>query len=199
MTGMRWDAAHGITSCARVEVADAPRADQPLLHELLHGGDRVGERVGSAPVQQVEVEPVGAEALEAAARGLARAAAGRVRRQHLADEEDLVAAAGDRLADELLGSPAAVHLGGVDRGEARVEAGAQGVELGRAGGGLVAHVPGALREGDRAASVGEGGRGDLGVSHRVHPRPSGRSPRQRPRGVAATPGNVGTQQRTAAR
>ena len=70
---------------------------------------------------------VGAEPLEARFAGAHRAGAAGVLGQHLADEEHLIAAAGDRLARRPLGAAIAVHLGGVDevscrdrgRGEAR--------------------------------------------------------------------------------
>src|SRR6185503_2976486 len=47
-----------------VEVAHTPRADFPVARELLEGCDRVLERVPAAPVQEVAIEPVGAEALQ---------------------------------------------------------------------------------------------------------------------------------------
>jgi len=46
-------------------------------------------------------------------------------RVDLADQEDLVAAPGDRLADDLLGAALAVHLGGVDQRHAAFDAAAQ--------------------------------------------------------------------------
>jgi hypothetical protein len=45
-------------------------------------------------------------------------------RQHLGDEEHLVAAAGDGLYDDLLGGAVAVHLGGIDVVHAEIEAAA---------------------------------------------------------------------------
>jgi hypothetical protein len=73
-------------------------------------------------------------------------------RVDLADQVDLVAAAGDRLAHHFLGAALAVHLGRVDQGHAEFHAEAQGGHLGLAGGGVFAHVPGALAEdGDGAA------------------------------------------------
>ena len=63
------------------------------------------ERHRPAPVQQVEVEPVGPQAPQAAPRRRRPCRRGvALLRQHLADQEDLVAAPGDRLADELLGA-----------------------------------------------------------------------------------------------
>src|SRR5581483_497724 len=47
-----------------VEIADAPRADEAAFRQFLEGRDRIGERMMSAPVQQVAVEPVRAQALQ---------------------------------------------------------------------------------------------------------------------------------------
>ena len=80
-------------------------------------------------VDLVEVDPVGAEAAQAgfallddpAARvaELVRAVAHRA--VHLGREHDLVAAAFERLADDLLGLAARVDVGGVDEVDAGVE------------------------------------------------------------------------------
>ena len=67
-------------------------------------------------------------------------------RQHLADQEDLVAAAGDRLADELLGPAVAVHLGGVDQRHPQVEAEAQRRDLLPPERGVLGHMPGSHAE-----------------------------------------------------
>ena len=73
----------------------------------------------AAPVQQVEVDALDAQALEAALAGGDRAGARGIVRIDLADDEGLVAPAGDRLADDLLGAAVAVHLGGVDHRDSR--------------------------------------------------------------------------------
>src|SRR5258706_7740665 len=49
----------------------------------------------------------------------------RVFGEDLADKEQLVAASGDRFADERLGSAVGVHLRGVDQCHAKIEAGAE--------------------------------------------------------------------------
>jgi hypothetical protein len=93
-------------------------------------------------VEQVEVEPIGAQAAEALlARSHGAGAAG-VLRQHLRGEVDLVAPALDRLGHHLFDPPAAVHLGGVDVRHAQVETAPQ---RGHARGPVVAlHLPGSL-------------------------------------------------------
>src|SRR4051812_44220200 len=47
-----------------VEVADAPREDLAFFQQLLEGGNRVRERIAAAPVQQVAIDAVGAQALQ---------------------------------------------------------------------------------------------------------------------------------------
>jgi hypothetical protein len=97
-----------------VEVAHAPRSDLAAAPELVERRDRLFERMGSAPVQQVGVEMIRSQALQARLAGLDRAAARRVVREDLADQERLVAAAFERLADDPLHLAVAVHLRGVD-------------------------------------------------------------------------------------
>ncbi|KAG5722849.1 hypothetical protein E4T56_gene18718, partial [Termitomyces sp. T112] len=80
-----------------VEIADAPGADLACRDQLLEGRDGVLKRIGAAP---------------RALAGRDRAAARRVARQHLRDQEGLVAPARDRIGDDELGI--AIHLGGVD-------------------------------------------------------------------------------------
>ena len=101
--------------------------------------DEVGERderlldvgVGARPVDLVEVDPVRAEpaqrVLDRAHDPAARAAlpVGVVahRAVELGGQDDVVAAALQRLADDLLGLPAGVDVGGVDEVDAGVERG----------------------------------------------------------------------------
>src|SRR6185437_6637511 len=72
-------------------------------------------------MKEIEIKPVGAEPLQAALAGGHRAAAGGIVRVDLADQEDLVAAAGDDLADHFLGAALAIHLGGIDQRHAEGE------------------------------------------------------------------------------
>src|SRR5271166_2535355 len=55
------DPADGV-EIGRVEVAHAPRQDLALAPKLLEGGDRVLQRVGAAPVQEITVQAIGPEA-----------------------------------------------------------------------------------------------------------------------------------------
>ena len=120
--------------------------------QRVEGGDGLGERMRAAPVQEVAVEPVGAQPRQRALAGGDGAGARGVVGQHLGDEEHLVAAAGDGLADDALGGAAAVHLGGVDVVHAEIEAAAQR----RDGGAAVAvfDVPGALADHRHVAAGG---------------------------------------------
>jgi hypothetical protein len=76
-----------------IEIADAPRQDLPLSAKPLEGGDRILGRMRSAPVQKIAIEAVGLEALERPLASGDRRIAGGIVRQHLGDEEDLVAGA----------------------------------------------------------------------------------------------------------
>src|SRR5439155_27100801 len=61
-----------------VEISDAPMSDAALALQRLERVDRVGERVGAAPVQQIEVDVIELEALQASLAGRDRSAATRV-------------------------------------------------------------------------------------------------------------------------
>jgi hypothetical protein len=102
----RWRAARGgrveIHHVADVEIADAPMADLPGAGERVERLERLVERRAAAPVQEIEIEPVGAQAPEARLAGGDRAAPRRMVRQHLADEEDAGPLTFDGLGDQLL-------------------------------------------------------------------------------------------------
>jgi hypothetical protein len=97
-------------------------------------------------VQQVQVQAVGVQPPDAVLAGPGRALAGRVVRQHLADQEDLVAAAGDGPGDQFLRLAVAVHLGRVDQVHAQIQAAAQRGDLRVPAARDLAQVPGALAE-----------------------------------------------------
>ena len=78
------------------------------------------------PVEEIDVELVGAEPRQRRLARGDRAAPRRVMRQDLGDEEHLLAAAGDGLAHDPLGRARAVHLRGVDMRHAEIEPAPQG-------------------------------------------------------------------------
>ncbi len=129
-----------------VEVADAPPQDFPGMHERLELLDDLGERRAAAPVQQVQIEAVGAEAAQAAIARGDRAAARGVLRIDLADQVHVVAASGDRFADHLLRAALPVHLRRVDQPESEVETESQGRDLGVTLVRVLSHAPGSEAE-----------------------------------------------------
>ena len=96
----------------------------------------------AAPVQEIEIEPVGLEPLQAALAGDDGAFARSVVGVDLADEIDLVAQAPHGLADDLLGLALAVHLGRVDQPDAELEPQLEGLQLGPPFRLALAHAPG---------------------------------------------------------
>src|SRR6185437_15411180 len=105
--------------------------------------------------------------LEAALAGGDCAAARRIVRQHLADDEDLVPVAADRVGDDRLGFAVAVHLGGIDEADAARDAVAQRLHLVGPGPSALAHAPGAEAV-DRHRSAGR--QTDSGDRARGHER-----------------------------
>ena len=129
-----------------VEVGDAEVADLAGGLQCLEAGDGVGKRHVAAPMQQVQVDPVGAQAFQAALAGRHQARARSVVRVHLADDEGFIAAPGQRLAHQLFGGAFAVHLRGVDQPQPQIQTLAQGCDFLGTGGAAVADMPGALPE-----------------------------------------------------
>ena len=130
-----WSSARGLR---QPEVAHLAGLDQ-----LGHGADGLLDRDGLVDaVLVVEVDVVDAEALrgeasQARADVVGRAvdaepaAVGRALVAELGGEHDLVAAAGDGAADQLLVGERAVHVGGVEEGDAEVEGAVDGVDARR--------------------------------------------------------------------
>ena len=106
-------------------------------------------------MQEVEVEAVGVEALQAALAGGDGAGARGILRQHLAHDEHLVAAPLDGLGHDPLGLSVAIHLGGVDQRHAEVEAELECRDFGVAQAWALAHVPRALAEAGHDLSAGK--------------------------------------------
>ena len=97
---------------------------------------------------------------QAARAGRLHAGAGGVVRIDLADQENAVALALDRLGDDFLGPAFGVHLGGVDQRHAEIDAEAQGIGLPLRVRGAFAHVPGALAESRDLGAVRQSDGGD---------------------------------------
>ena len=114
----------------RLRQADV--AHLACAHQLGHGADRVlDRRVGVDAVLVVEVDRVDAEPLEAGLAGLAHvsgrpskpvmAPSAAAHDAELGGEDDAVALALEGAADQLLVGTAAVHVGGVEEGDAELE------------------------------------------------------------------------------
>src|SRR5205823_13028277 len=122
--------------------------------EVGEGVQRFGEGDFAAPVQQVQIYLLHAEAAQAALAGGRCSAPGRVMRVDFGDQEDLVAATSNRFADQLLSRAFAVHLGGVDQGHTEVDAAPQGCELACTAAFVFAHFPCTQAEGGDCCAGG---------------------------------------------
>src|SRR5262249_36863478 len=110
------------------EVAETPGADLPGAAQAFEAGDGVRDRMRARPVQEVAVEVVGPEPSQAAFTGRDGAGGRRVVRTHLGYQVDVVAAPGDRPADQFLHPAVAVQLRGRDVDEAEIEPAPEGGE-----------------------------------------------------------------------
>ena len=153
----------------------------PGLDELGHRADGLLDRDGGVDaVLVVEVEVVDAEALEGGVAGgphvVGRAvdadpaAVGVALVAELRGELDLVAAAGDRLADEPLVGEGPVHVRGVEEGDAEVEGAVDGVDPGLLVGGAVElrHPHAAETEGGDLEGAGVGAESASWSGHVLH-------------------------------
>src|SRR5256885_10058125 len=106
---------------ASVEIRHAPGADVPVGNKRFERGNSMGKRNAAAPMQQIQVEIVGSQALEAALARDNRSLPRCVVRVDLADQKNVVALTLDCLSDYFLSATVAVHLGGVDQRHPEVD------------------------------------------------------------------------------
>ena len=106
-----------------IEIADAPGADFAGADQFLERGNGFRQRIRSAPVQQITIEPVGFQPLQRTLAGRDGAAPRRVARQDFRDQENLVAPPRDGFGDHQF--RIAIHLGGIDVGHAEIDTPAQ--------------------------------------------------------------------------
>src|SRR6185437_7625796 len=109
-----------------VEIGHSPRANLASRTQLLKRGHDAGElRAGSRRVQQIEIQVVGAKALEAGGARTRDAIPGHLVGLNLGDQEDPFALTGQHVTDELLRAAAAVVSRGIQQSHAERHAGAQ--------------------------------------------------------------------------
>src|SRR5207237_4096893 len=126
------------------EIADAVMADLAVALQPGKARQRLGQWNRAAPMQQIKIDAVGPEPLQATLACFDDPLLRGVVRQYLADDEQPLAQPGAGLGNDLLGSTAAVHLGRVDQGQAEID---PELDRGRLVGGaaaVLAHMPGAL-------------------------------------------------------
>ncbi len=135
----------------------------PSADEALDGLDRLVQRHGAAPVQQIEVDALDPQPLEAARARLGDAAPAGVAGQHLAHHEQVFAAhlaGGDAVAkplsEDLLRAAVAVHLGGVEQPVTDLHGAADGSHFVAALTGALADPPRTETEGGDAAAAAQG-------------------------------------------
>src|SRR5690349_21026950 len=87
----------------RIEVADADETRLALLHECQKGAHRFLERMSAGPVEEIAVEIITSQPLQAPVRSTQRSGITRIARQNFrCDEETFARNSSYRFADELL-------------------------------------------------------------------------------------------------
>jgi hypothetical protein len=125
------------------------------MRAFLEGRHRFTQRMPAGPVQQVEIDPVGPKPLQARFAGSDRALVAGIGRQHLGDEENLVAPAADGFAGHCFRTAIRIHLRRVDQRHAAVDARLQGADFRRGVLAAFTHVPGPEPEGRDPGPVGK--------------------------------------------
>jgi hypothetical protein len=157
----------------------SPRGSAPVAYpaaplQCLEAAQGLGQRDAAAPVQQVQVDLLQPQGAQAALAGGQHPVGVGVLRQHLADDETLLARhAGaqrtvQRLAEHGFRAALAIHLGGVEDAVADLQRQPQGAHLGRAPSGLFAEAAGAQAQRGTALAAGEGHCRLIAGGRRVH-------------------------------
>ena len=103
-----------------IEIADAPGQDLAVRRQPLEPRHGVRNRMRARPMQQIAIQPVGAQPRQRRLARADRALPRRIAGQHLGNEEHAVALPGDRVGHDRLG--AAIHLRRIDMGHAKLDA-----------------------------------------------------------------------------
>lgn len=130
-----------------IEIGDAPVSYLAVALQSFESRHGFVQRVLAAPVQQIEIDMIGAKPCKAALAGLRRAFSAGVPRVYLADQKHVVTAAGNCRADHLFGSAIGIHFGSIDQRHAEIDRLADALDLLRSGRSVFSHVPGAKAKG----------------------------------------------------
>jgi hypothetical protein len=108
-----------------IEVAHSPRQNLSRLPKDLESRYRFLQRIGSAPIQEIAIQPVRVKPIERSLTCGDGAPRGRIFGQHLRNQEYLLAAAFDCSGNDLLRCACSVHFGRVDVRHSAIEPAAQ--------------------------------------------------------------------------
>jgi hypothetical protein len=97
-------------------------ADRACIAQSLEAGKRLFEPWPPAPMQEIEINPVGLEPPQASFTIGDNAGARGVLWQHLGHDKAFVTPPFDGFSDDLLGDSVAIHLGGVDQRKPEIDA-----------------------------------------------------------------------------
>jgi hypothetical protein len=105
-----------------VEVRHTPTDDLAIASQTLERTNGFGERNPPAPVEQIQIEPIGIKTLQTSLACGDRTLGAGVVRIHFADHEHTIPLTGDCGCDNFLRAPVTVHFSGVDERHAEIDA-----------------------------------------------------------------------------
>ena len=145
-----------------IKIAHAPVTDESLRAQAFEAGHRRGKRVIARPVQQIKVEIVEPQPLQAACASCLDASLAGVVRVDLGDDEEIFAAhrarqdrGGDGLPHHAFGPTLAIHLSRIHEAITNLKSAAQGAQFLSLATRVLAHAPGTESEHGNGLPVGE--------------------------------------------
>jgi hypothetical protein len=130
--------------------------DLAVLLQLPERPDCLLERHRASPMEEIEIDDIAAQPLQAAFAGGDRVGARRIARMHLGDDEDVSAPVRDRLGHHLLGTALAIHFRRIDQGEAQLDGRPHRLDLAPALSPVLSHPPGPDAEARHLFSIRQG-------------------------------------------